>query len=77
MIQSQQVLEWMAEGETKGKIEGKAETLLRVLRLRFGAVPGDVETTIRAETDLNKLDVWVDAAVTAAGLADFRQATSL
>jgi hypothetical protein len=61
MIQSQQVLEWMAEG--------KVETLLRALRLRFGAVPADVETT----TDQDQLDRWFDAAIAASFLADFRQ----
>src|SRR5262249_50071405 len=31
VIQSQQVLEWMAEGEAKGEVKGKVGTLLRVL----------------------------------------------
>jgi hypothetical protein len=73
MIQSQQVLEWMAEGETKGKIEGKAETLLEVLELKFGPLPQEVTDAIRATTDLPTLSQWVAAAVAADTLETFRQ----
>ncbi len=73
MIQSQTVLEWMRMGEAKGK----GETLLRVLHARFHAVPTDLESTIRAATDLAVLDRWIDAAATRATLADFRQAAGL
>ena len=74
MIQSQQVLEWIAEGEAKGEVKGKIGSLLRVLRARFGALPADLEAAIQAQSDLARLDQWLDAASTAATLADFRQA---
>ena len=77
MIQSQQVLEWMAEGETKGKIESKADALLRVLELKFQTVPQEIVTAVRGTNDLGQLNRWFDAAVIAATLAGFRQATSL
>ena len=73
MTQSQQVLEWMAEGEAKGK----ADSLLRVLRARFGSLPTELETAIRAASDLNVLDRWTDAAATAATLQAFRQSAQI
>jgi len=73
MKQSQQVLEWIAEG----KVEGKAELLLRQVRLRFGAVPPELEAAIRTATDPDQLDRWGDAAVTAPTLDAFRQAAGL
>jgi hypothetical protein len=77
VVQSQQVLEWMAEGETRGEIKGKVGILLRVLRARFGALPADLETAIQAQNDLTRLDTWADAAGAAPTLADFRQAAKL
>jgi hypothetical protein len=38
MIESVQVLEWMAEGEAKGEIKGEANALVRVLARRFPRV---------------------------------------
>ena len=73
VTQSQQVLEWMAEGEVKGEVKGRVATLLRVLRARFGILPTDLETAIRAASDLSILDRWTDAAATALTLQDFRQ----
>src|SRR5205823_2252681 len=60
MVQSQQVLEWQAEA----RAEGRAEAILRILRLRFGSVPAEVETSIRGTLDVARLDQWVDVAVT-------------
>ena len=74
VIQSQQVLEWMAqgeakgkaEGEAKGKAEGKAESILRALEMRFAQEPpADLIAIIRATTDLDQLSRWFDAAMTA------------
>jgi hypothetical protein len=77
VIQSQQVLEWMAEGEAKGKVKERAETLLEILDLKFGPVPAEVASAIRATTDLARLKQWVAAAVTAPTLAAFRQSAQL
>lgn len=74
-IESQQVLEWMAIGaETKGW----AKALLILLRGRFppGATP-EMEATIRATFDLDRLGSWVDLTVKANSLDDFRQAAGL
>lgn len=74
VIQSQQVLEWMAQGEAKGEARGKAESILRALELRLGqGPPADLVVVIRATTDLEQLSRWFDAALSATSLEAFRQ----
>jgi hypothetical protein len=64
MEESQQVLEWIAEGEArgeakgeaKGEVRGEANALLHLLEKRFP--PGacaDTSATIRATADLERL----------------------
>ena len=86
MEQSVQVLEWQAEAEkrglARGKAEGKAEAkvdaLLRVLRKRApDALPQDVERTVRATSDIDQLDRWLDAAAGVSSLAEFLRLTHL
>src|SRR5437773_5707723 len=53
--QSQQVLEWQAEAEQRGrglgKAEGKGDALLQLLELRFPpALPAELATAIRTTT---------------------------
>jgi hypothetical protein len=75
---SQQVLEWIAEGEAKGEARGEAKALLRVLARRFPpGAPADMVAAIQAMRDLARLEAWVDAAVTADSLEAFRQAAGL
>ncbi len=45
----------LAEGKAEGKAEGRAELILRLLSLRFGALPGDAQARIRGAT-LEELD---------------------
>ena len=67
---SQQVLEWQAMAEQRGRAEGRAESLLRLLGRRFAApVPPELAATIRASRDTTQLDQWFDAAITAAKLS--------
>ena len=61
--------EWMKEGEARGLMRGKAETLLRQLERRFGAVPEDARTRIIA-APVGDLDAWLDAFVSASDLDD-------
>jgi hypothetical protein len=81
MIQSQQVLEWMAEGKVagkrEGKVEGKREALVRLLELKFQKVPPEVLAALQATDDLDQLGRWFDLAVTAPTLPDFRQGSGL
>jgi hypothetical protein len=68
--ESQQVLEWIAEGE--------ANVLVRMLEKRFPpGAPADLIAAIRATPDLERLRQWFDLAWTAASLSDFRQAAGL
>jgi hypothetical protein len=55
VVESQQVLEWMAMGEAKGEAEGQVrgeiKSLLRALATRFpSGATSDLETAIRAAT---------------------------
>jgi hypothetical protein len=76
--QSQQVLEWQAIAEKRGKAEGKAEWLLRVLQRRFASVvPADLEAAIRGISEQAQLDPLLDAALAADSLDDFRRTVNL
>jgi hypothetical protein len=76
--QSQQVLEWQAIAEKRGRAESKMEDVLRVLRQRTQAdVPTDVEQTIRATDDFDQLNHWLDAAAEASSLAEFLRLAGL
>lgn len=86
MIESQQVLEWMAQGEAKGKAEGmvqgeargEANAVLRLLAKRFPPGPTkDLTAAIEATTDLQRLRNWFDLAYAANSLDAFRQAAAL
>lgn len=54
---------WRQEGETMGR----AETLLKLLGLRFGSVPAEIRARLEAAT-LDQLDAWVERVLTAATL---------
>lgn len=58
-----------AEGRAEGKTEGKAEIVLRLLSLRFGALPDTVVGTVRA-ADAEQLDLWAERVLTASSLDD-------
>ncbi len=61
-------------GKAEGKAEGKADALLHVLARRFSnAVPADLEALIRATTELERLDRWLDLAFEAASLDEFQR----
>ena len=71
--------EWLAEGMAKGRVQGieegveqgiirgRAETLLRQMRRRFGPLSDDVVQRVRAATP-DDLDRWTDAILDAADL---------
>jgi hypothetical protein len=82
VIESQQVLEWMAMGEAKGRAEGeakgKADALLEVLAMRFPpGAPAELEAAIRATTNQEQLRNWLAFAMKADSLDAFRQAAGL
>ena len=55
------------KGWAEGNAAGKAETLLRLLMLRFGAVPDRVKARVRAAVG-GDLDAWLDAILEAPDL---------
>ncbi|MCY4589170.1 MAG: DUF4351 domain-containing protein [Alphaproteobacteria bacterium] len=55
--------------KVEGRAQGKAETLLRQLEQRFGAVPEDTRTRI-LDAPVGDLDAWLDAFVSASSLDD-------
>lgn len=82
VIESQQVLEWMAmgeaKGEAKGEVKGKINSVLEVLATRFPpGVPADLEVAIRSTSDREQLRSWLLSAVKAESLDAFRQAAGL
>lgn len=73
MVESQQVLEWIAEGELKGR----AEALLHLLALRFPpGAPADLAAQIREAAEPEQLRRWFDAAYAAPSLEAFREVMS-
>jgi ElaB/YqjD/DUF883 family membrane-anchored ribosome-binding protein len=64
----------MAKGRTEGrraeKIDSRQQTLVRLLRRRFGRVPRATEQLIRATQDTAQLDAWLDNFATARTLAE-------
>jgi len=52
------------EGETKGEIKGEAQTLLVLLKLKFGSLPEWAELKINS-ADKDQLDLWVEKFLTA------------
>jgi hypothetical protein len=73
MIESQQVLEWLAKGEARGEARGETNSLVRVLEKRHGSLPADMLKAIRQTQDLAQLRSWLDLGLEAPSLAEFRQ----
>jgi hypothetical protein len=53
------------ELEERGAIRKSQQTLIRLLKRRFGDVPDELTSTIRATDDGEQLDAWLDQVVTA------------
>ncbi len=60
----------MAIGEQKGRIAGKRETLLRLMQLKFGALPAEVEALLSGIEDPGRLDDLLARIVTATSLGE-------
>ena len=75
MRESQVVSKWRAEGQAEGESKAMRSALLRLLRVRFPVeLPGDLVAKVEAMTDLDELNRWFDAALTATTLEEFRAA---
>ncbi|WP_437569669.1 DUF4351 domain-containing protein [Sorangium sp. So ce542] len=56
-------------GEREGRVEGQRSMLLKLLRLRFGELPGPIEARIRA-ADAGQIEGWTERVLTAPTLDD-------
>jgi hypothetical protein len=64
------VAEWLEQkGELRGFQNGVRDTLLTLLRTRFGEVPDEAVARVQA-ADRAQLDTWVERLVTAPTLDD-------
>jgi hypothetical protein len=73
MIESPLIAGLLAEAEAKAK----AESLLRVIQKRYREVPEELTAAIRACTESNQLNRWLDLAGEAETLGQFRQQAGL
>ena len=69
-----------AEGELKGKAEGKAEasqdSIIRILEARFGEVPASIGETVRTVTNTDRLEWLIATAATTKSLETFEKELS-
>jgi hypothetical protein len=81
MIESPLIAELLADTATKAKAEAELQTaarsLLRVLQKRYRELPEELVAAVRACTDGNLLDNWLDVVGEAETLEQFRQRTKL
>jgi hypothetical protein len=69
--------QWRAEAYRAGFLKGKAEVVLRLVQRWGGAVPKDLADTIRSCTEDTQFDRWLDLAVAASSLEQFRRNAGL
>jgi hypothetical protein len=85
VMESQIVKEWTAQaraeglalGKAEGLREGEAKALLRVLQRRFKAVPDDLRAAVEAVQEAERLAAWLDLALEARSLRQFRTRAGL
>lgn len=68
--QSDFARKYFFEGKAEGKAVGRAELLLKLLRLRGFVVPEGLQRDISGCTDIDRLDRWAGRLLTANSLAD-------
>ena len=57
-------------GEQRGKLKGKRDTLLRLMKLKFGPLNADIRAKIEQISDIDRLDHLNDAVLTASTLSE-------
>mgnify|MGYP001767647734 CR=1 FL=1 len=58
------------ELEERGAIKKSQQTLIRQLKRRFGHVPDELSSAVRATSDPEQLDAWLDRFATAETLEE-------
>ncbi len=77
MIESPIIAELLANAVAEATPKIKAEELLRVIQKRYRELPEGLAAAVRACADSQQLDRWLDVALEAETLAQFRQQTGL
>ena len=73
MTESAVVQSWIEKATREKELQTRREDLIRVLERRFpGSVPPEVVETINAQPSVPMLRQWLDEAVTASTIDDFR-----
>lgn len=72
LTESEQVLEWMAQGEAQGALQARREDLRMVLEVRFGPLPVDLLQRIEAITDSERLLTAIRKVYHLQSLADLQ-----
>ena len=58
------------KGRAEGEAKGKRETLLGLMRRKFGVLPGDVERRIEALAEVSRIDELLDRILSAATIEE-------
>jgi hypothetical protein len=71
------LLRWSREeGEAKGEVKGKAESILIVLSSRF-SIPEELRKKILSQEDVSVLDEWIAIAANSTSIEDFIKKSSI
>jgi hypothetical protein len=79
MASTSMMLDWKTEGRVEGFAEGlvsgmqeaRRDDLVKLLRVKFHALPPELSAAVRGTTDLDRLTRWFDAALAAPTLEGF------
>ena len=89
MVESQQVLEWMAQGKLKGRrdgeadgrrkgeLQGKKDTLLLLSQERFGTLDSSLIVGINGTDDPQRLNHWLSLILKVESLETFRATAAI
>jgi len=64
---------WKAEGEARGEIKGKAESVLKVIRTKFKKIPKEVERAVLGMSDSIALESLLEHAIHSNTLDEFAE----
>jgi hypothetical protein len=77
MIESPLIAKLLADATTKAEAKAKVESLLRVMQKRYRKLPEELTAAVRACTDGDQLDRWLDMVLEVDTLEQFRQQAGL
>ncbi len=63
---------WADKIREEGLLQGKRDTLLRLMTSKFGPIPGEIVTHIQGLESLEELDTYLERLLTASSLTEMR-----